>query len=155
MTERTPHKSPDRQAAPPANVAARGEPIRLRVNGAAVESPAVEADTPLLWVLRDPLALKGTKYGCGQGVCGGCTVQIDGKAKPSCMLPVGELAGRSVTTIEALAVGPEQPVIRAWLAEQVPQCGYCQPGMIMAAAALLERKSAPGDTASSLPRRAL
>jgi isoquinoline 1-oxidoreductase beta subunit len=119
--------------------------IGVIVNGARAEIAASDADTPLLWVLREHLGLKGTKFGCGQGTCGACTVQIDGEAKPSCKVTVREVANRSITTIEGLAARRDHPVIRAWLAEQVPQCGYCQPGMIMAAAALLEHTAAPTD----------
>jgi isoquinoline 1-oxidoreductase alpha subunit len=127
-------------------------PIRLtlHVNGAARQVTA-DPDMPLLWVLRDLLGLTGTKYGCGMMVCGACTVHLDGEAVRSCRLPVGSLAGRAVTTIEGLATagaaGPPalHPVQRAWVAEQVPQCGYCQSGQIMAAAALLARNPAPSD----------
>ena len=117
-------------------------PIFLSVNG--VDRPvSVAPETPLLWVLRDTLALTGTKYGCGMGLCGACTVHLDGKAVRSCQTPVGEVAERRVVTIEGLSKGRAHPVQRAWIAEQVPQCGYCQPGQIMQAAALLAASPHP------------
>jgi isoquinoline 1-oxidoreductase alpha subunit len=122
--------------------------LTLHVNGAAREV-TVDPDMPLLWVLRDRLELTGTKYGCGMMVCGACTVHLDGEAVRSCRLPVGSLAGRKVTTIEGLSGAGGQvgshPVQRAWVAEQVPQCGYCQSGQIMAAAALLAQTPRPSD----------
>lgn len=104
-----------------------------------------EADKPLLWVLREDLGLQGTKYGCGVGLCGACTVHLDGDAVRSCQLPLSEVGDRRVTTIEGLAPtgGPLHPVQAAWIADQVPQCGYCQPGMIMAVAALLKTNARP------------
>jgi len=106
----------------------------------------VEPDTPLLWVLRDTVGLTGTKYGCGIAQCGACTVHIDGIAMRSCQVPVGALAGKQVTTIEALAQnGKLHPVQRAWVDFDVPQCGYCQSGMIMAVVALLQQKPKPTD----------
>jgi isoquinoline 1-oxidoreductase alpha subunit len=126
------------------------DPIRftLQVNGADREVTA-DPDMPLLWVLRDLLGLTGTKYGCGMMVCGACTVHLDGEAVRSCRLPVGSIAGRQVTTIEGLAGRDGQagghPVQRAWVAEQVPQCGYCQSGQIMSAVALLARTPSPND----------
>jgi aerobic-type carbon monoxide dehydrogenase small subunit (CoxS/CutS family) len=103
-------------------------------------------DMPLLWVLRDVLGLTGTKYGCGMAQCGACTVHVDGTAARCCVLPVAAVAGKSVTTIEGLGVdGSLHPVQEAWIAEQVPQCGYCQPGMIMAVAAFLRTMPAPDD----------
>jgi isoquinoline 1-oxidoreductase alpha subunit len=103
----------------------------------------VNQDVPLLWVIREHLKLTGTKFGCGMGLCGACTVHIDGKAERSCQIPVGQALGKKITTIEGL---PENhPVKRAWLKEQVPQCGYCQPGQIMQAAALLAEKPNPTD----------
>jgi aerobic-type carbon monoxide dehydrogenase small subunit (CoxS/CutS family) len=110
--------------------------IALTVNGRRHEL-AVAADTPLLWVLRDTLKLHGTKFGCGIGVCGACTIHLDGAATRSCILPLGAVAGRSVTTIEGLSPDRTHPVQAAWLAEDVPQCGYCQSGMIMATAAAI------------------
>ena len=106
----------------------------------------VEDDTPLLWVLRDTIGLTGTKYGCGIAQCGACTVLIDGAPTRSCQAPLGSLAGRSVTTIEALAQnGKLHPVQQAWIDLDVPQCGYCQSGMIMAVVALLRDKPRPSD----------
>jgi isoquinoline 1-oxidoreductase alpha subunit len=103
----------------------------------------VNQDVPLLWVIREHLKLTGTKFGCGMGLCGACTVHIDGKAERSCQIPVGQALGKKITTIEGL---PENhPVKRAWFKEQVPQCGYCQPGQIMQAAALLAEKPNPTD----------
>lgn len=101
----------------------------------------VDPDTPLLWVLREQLELRGTKYGCGVGQCGACTVHVDGKPTRSCITGVSGVEGRSVTTIEGL----DHPVQAAWVAEQVPQCGYCQSGQIMAAAALLDENPRPTD----------
>ncbi|HKJ76123.1 MAG TPA: (2Fe-2S)-binding protein [Gammaproteobacteria bacterium] len=104
----------------------------------------VPPDKPLLFVLREELGLTGTKYCCGAGDCGVCTVHIDGEAAPSCRIPAGDTVGRSVVTIEGLAAArPDHPVFRAWEAEAVPQCGYCQPGQVMAAAALLARHPQP------------
>jgi aerobic-type carbon monoxide dehydrogenase small subunit (CoxS/CutS family) len=116
----------------------------LVVNGKkrSVEAPP---DTPLLWVLRDELGLTGTKFGCGESLCGACTVHLDGKAVRSCQTPVSEAAGHAVTTIEGLAAKGDHPLQKAWIAEQVPQCGYCQSGQIMAAAALLARVPRPSD----------
>jgi len=118
--------------------------VRLTVNGV---SRKVDADprTPLLWVLRDDLGLKGTKYGCGMGVCGSCTVHLDGAAQRACQVAVSEVGARKVTTIEGLSADGGHPCQRAWLAEDVSQCGYCQPGMLMAAAALLREKPRPTD----------
>ena len=114
------------------------------VNGKAASTDAPPA-TPLLWVLREGLKLTGTKFGCGTGLCGACMVHIDGKRAFSCQTQVSEIAGRSVTTIEGLSVDSSHPLQKAWLAEQVPQCGYCQSGQIMAAAALLKKKPKPTD----------
>ncbi|HEU4381905.1 MAG TPA: (2Fe-2S)-binding protein [Anaeromyxobacteraceae bacterium] len=105
----------------------------------------VPPDMPLLWVLRDALGLTGTKYGCGIAQCGACTVLIGGEAVRSCQLPAREAAGKPVTTIEGLSGDGSHPLQRAWVAEEVPQCGYCQSGQIMAAAALLSRKKQPTD----------
>ena len=102
-----------------------------------------DPNTPLLWVLRDELGLTGTKFGCGMGLCGACTVHLDGIAMRSCSLPVQMVAGKSVTTIEAL--GSDHPLQQAWVEYNVPQCGYCQPGQIMSAAALLASTPAPDD----------
>ena len=117
----------------------------LKVNGQerAVE---VAADTPLLWVLRDTLGLTGTKYGCGMSICGACTVHLDGEPIRSCVTLVGDATRGAITTIEGLTPATEHPVKKAWIAEDVPQCGYCQPGMIMAATALIAKNANPGDT---------
>lgn len=108
---------------------------------------SVEADpsTPLLWVIRDTLGLTGTKFGCGMALCGACTVHLDGDAVRSCQLLLSQAEGRSVTTIEGLSDDRSHPLQQAWIAEDVPQCGYCQSGQIMNAAALLERNPAPSD----------
>jgi isoquinoline 1-oxidoreductase beta subunit len=119
--------------------------LRLNVNGETHEVDAVDGDRPLLWYLRDRLSLDGTKFGCGHGGCGACTVEIGGEAAKACVTTLAEAAGKPIVTIEGLAKRPEHPIFRAWLAEQVPQCGYCQPGMIMATAALLETNAAPSD----------
>ena len=116
--------------------------IRLNVNGKDVQVD-VEDDTPLLWVLRDTLGLTGTKFGCGTGLCGACMVHIDGKRAFSCQTQVSEVAGKSVTTIEGLSPDSSHPLQKAWLAEHVPQCGYCQSGQIMSAADLLSQKPKP------------
>jgi aerobic-type carbon monoxide dehydrogenase small subunit (CoxS/CutS family) len=118
--------------------------IEFTLNG---ETQRVDLDptTPLLWVLRDELALTGTKFGCGIGQCGACTVHIDGRAMRACVLPVSAVAGRAVTTIEGLSPSATHPVQVAWTEHSVPQCGYCQSGQIMAAAALLERTPTPTD----------
>jgi isoquinoline 1-oxidoreductase alpha subunit len=119
--------------------------VDLNVNGVRLQ---VEADPamPLLWVLRDLLQLTGTKYGCGIAACGACTVRIDGKAVRSCMTPVGSVGAGAIQTIEGLGSTAKPHALQAaWIAEQVPQCGYCQSGMLMAAAALLERKPKPTD----------
>ena len=119
--------------------------IKLTVNGTAHEVDA-EPDTPLLWVIREWLGMTGTKYGCGIAQCGACTVHIDGVATRSCSVPVSAAEGTQVTTIEGLpANGTLHPVQRAWIAHDVPQCGYCQSGMIMAVAALLKDKPQPSD----------
>jgi isoquinoline 1-oxidoreductase alpha subunit len=117
----------------------------LSINGRSYEVD-VEPDTPLLWVLRDTIGLTGTKYGCGIAQCGACTVHIDGIATRSCQVPVGTLGAKKVTTIEALAHnGQLHPVQKAWIDHDVPQCGYCQSGMMMAVVALLARKPKPTD----------
>lgn len=116
----------------------------LTVNRKRVEVDA-EPEMPLLWVLRDLLQLTGTKYGCGQGLCGVCTVHVDGKAVRSCLTPMAQVEGKAITTIEGLSADRSHPVQRAWIAEQVPQCGYCQPGQIMSACALLAEHPHPTD----------
>jgi aerobic-type carbon monoxide dehydrogenase small subunit (CoxS/CutS family) len=110
--------------------------LRLTVNDKLCEVDVLP-ETPLLWILRDTLGLTGTKYGCGLGLCGACTVHVDGQAVRSCQTPVASAAGKRITTIEGLAQHGAHPIQRAWISEQVPQCGYCQPGQIMQAAALL------------------
>jgi len=117
---------------------------KLNVNGQALEV-AVEPDTPLLWVLREQVGLTGTKYGCGVAQCGACTVHLDGQPVRSCVTPVAAATGRKVTTIEGLHPKAEHPLQKAWVEEQVPQCGYCQSGQIMSAAALLARTPSPTD----------
>lgn len=116
--------------------------IDLIVNGEAVRSDAAP-ETALLWVLREHLGLTGTKFGCGAGVCGACTVHVGGQPVFACLIPVGDLAGQEVTTIEGLSPEGDHPLQRAWVAEQVPQCGYCQSGQIMRAAALLAETPDP------------
>jgi isoquinoline 1-oxidoreductase alpha subunit len=117
----------------------------ITVNGAPHDVQA-DDDTPLLWVLRDHLGLTGSKFGCGVGLCGACTVHVDGAPVRSCVMPLEACAGRAVTTIEGLgAAGEPHPLQAAWVVHQVPQCGYCQSGMIMAAAALLASNPAPTD----------
>jgi isoquinoline 1-oxidoreductase alpha subunit len=117
---------------------------KLLINSRNYEAD-VDADTPLLWVLRDQLGLVGTKYGCGIAQCGACTVHLNGKAVRSCSLPVSAIGGNEITTIEGLSEKGDHPVQQAWIQEQVPQCGYCQSGQIMAAAALLKKNAAPSD----------
>jgi isoquinoline 1-oxidoreductase alpha subunit len=116
----------------------------LTVNGKQVNVD-VEDDMPLLWVLRDELGLTGTKYGCGVAMCGACTVHVDGQPMRSCVMPISSMAGKKVTTIEGLSKDGSHPVQKAWVKLQVPQCGYCQSGMIMAAAALLAGTPRPTD----------
>ncbi|MBK6424125.1 MAG: (2Fe-2S)-binding protein [Gemmatimonadetes bacterium] len=118
--------------------------IQLLVNGKP-HRVDVAPDTPLLWVLRDTLALTGTKYGCGMAQCGACTVHLDGQAIRSCSTPVSAAAGKKITTIEGLSADGSHPLQQAWVAEQVPQCGYCQSGQIMQAAALLSQTPKPSD----------
>ena len=118
--------------------------VSFTLNGKS-QSVDVPAQMPLLWVLRDTLGLTGTKFGCGAALCGACTVHINGVPARSCVTPVSSLAGKSVTTIEGLSPDGSHPVQQAWIEEDVPQCGYCQVGQIMAAAALLARKAHPSD----------
>jgi isoquinoline 1-oxidoreductase subunit alpha len=118
--------------------------LRVNINGRP-HSLDVSGDTPLLWVLRDHLKLTGTKFGCGLGVCGACTVHLDGTAIRSCITPVESVRGRDVTTIEGLGRKGPHPLQAAWLAEQVPQCGYCQSGQLMTAAAMLASNPKPSD----------
>jgi isoquinoline 1-oxidoreductase alpha subunit len=119
--------------------------MQLRVNR-EVHEVDVPDDVPLLWVLREELGLLGTRFGCGQALCGACTVHVDGKARRSCVTPVGAVVGREVTTIEGLAGDDGSSLIQdAWIAESVPQCGYCQAGQIMAASALLRVRPSPTD----------
>ena len=119
--------------------------ISLSING-QTHNADVEDSTPLLWVLRDTLGMTGTKYGCGIAQCGACTVHVDGVAMRSCSIPVSAVAGRQITTIEGLAIGGKlNAVQQAWLDNDVPQCGYCQSGMIMAVTALLKQKPKPTD----------
>ena len=118
--------------------------ITLNVNGRDLKAD-VEPDTPLLWTLRDGLGLTGTKFGCGMAQCGACTVNLDGQPIRSCVTPVSAVGNKKVTTIEGLSADGTHPVQRAWEAEQVPQCGYCQSGQIMSAAALLATNPKPSD----------
>ncbi len=118
--------------------------ITITVNNQMLNVDA-EHDTPLLWVLRDHLGMTGTKFGCGMALCGACTVHIDGNATRSCVLPLSAVAGKSITTIEGLSRDRSHAVQKAWLEIDVPQCGYCQSGQIMSAAALLKRNSKPSD----------
>jgi isoquinoline 1-oxidoreductase alpha subunit len=120
--------------------------ISITINGARKEVD-VDQDMPLLWILRDSLGLTGTKFGCGVGVCGACTVLENGKAVRSCQVPASDAKGRSFTTIEGLSTDASHPCQRAWLEGDVAQCGYCQPGMIMNACALLRENSNPSDEA--------
>lgn len=116
--------------------------IRLRVNGSDTALD-VDPDMPLLWVLRDVLGLTGTKYGCGQALCGACSVHLDGEVVRACVTPVRRAAGKSVTTIEGLSSDGTHPLQQAWLELNVPQCGFCQAGQIMTAAALLRKRPKP------------
>jgi len=119
--------------------------VTLRVNGQTYQVDA-EPGTPLLWVLRDNLGLTGTKYGCGIAQCGACTVHVDGRATRSCVLPLSAVLNSDIVTIEGLSTDSQHPVQRAWIEHDVPQCGYCQSGQIMAAAALLARTQTPSDS---------
>jgi isoquinoline 1-oxidoreductase subunit alpha len=121
--------------------------LRLQVNGKELSADNVDPDTPLLWVLRDTLGLVGTKFGCGMALCGACTVLADGKPIRACSTPVSAVGGQSITTIEGLAPTRDKlhPLQQAWIEHDVPQCGYCQSGQLMSAAALLERTPKPTD----------
>jgi len=119
--------------------------VKLTING-KTQTVDVPPEMPLLWVLRDVIGLTGTKYGCGSGYCGSCTVHLDGEATRSCVTAVENAAGKSITTIEGLAAEKKNPVLEAWIHEDVPQCGYCQPGQIMTAAALLKSNPSPRDS---------
>ena len=125
--------------------------IKISVNGSKREIN-IDVDTPLLWVLRDELKLTGTKYGCGRGLCGACTVHINGEETRSCITVVENIQGKEITTIEGLSKNSDHPVQKAWIAEDVPQCGYCQSGQIMTAAAFLTRNNNPnkGDIDNAL-----
>lgn len=116
----------------------------LRINGSD-QKVSVAAETPLLWVLRDTLHLTGTKFGCGAGLCGACTVHLDGAAVRSCSTPISQVGNKKITTIEGISTNGLHPVQQAWVAEQVPQCGYCQTGQIMTAVALLAKTPAPSE----------
>jgi isoquinoline 1-oxidoreductase subunit alpha len=118
--------------------------MRFELNGVAVDKD-IPPDTPLLWVIREHFELFGTKFGCGMALCGACTVHLDGVAIRSCVTPLQAVEGRKVTTIEGLSANGDHPVQKAWEAENVPQCGYCQPGQIMQAASLLAGKPKPSD----------
>ena len=118
--------------------------IKLNVNG-RIHEVDVEPEMPLLWVLRDHLNLPGTKYGCGISQCGACTVHLDGEPVRSCVLPASAAAGRRIVTIEGLSAGGMHPVQKAWIEHEVPQCGYCQTGIIMAAVSLIEKNPSPTD----------
>ena len=118
--------------------------ITLNINGKK-QQVDVEDDTPLLWVLRDTVGLTGTKFGCGMGLCGACTVLLDGEATRSCSLAVSAVGNKAITTIEGLSKDRSHPLQQAWIADNVPQCGYCQSGMILSAAALLKKKPKPTD----------
>jgi isoquinoline 1-oxidoreductase alpha subunit len=118
--------------------------ITMKVNGKTFNVKA-EPDTPLLWVIRDEIGLTGTKFGCGMALCGACTVQLDGVAIRSCQTPVSSVAGKSITTVESLSPNNSHPLQKAWIAHDVPQCGYCQSGQLMSAAALLAKNKNPSD----------
>lgn len=118
--------------------------VTITVNGTQ-HQPDIEPDTPLLWVLRDVVGLTGTKYGCGIAQCGACTVHINGQPMRSCSVPIASVDGASITTIEGLSPNGKHPVQQAWIAEDVPQCGYCQSGQIMAVAAFLKDHPSPSD----------
>ena len=117
-------------------------PYQLNLNGKST-SVDVPADMPLLWVIRDVLGMKGTKFGCGAGLCGACTVHVNGEAVRSCQTAISDVVGKKITTIEGLSAKGDHPLQKAWIAEQVPQCGYCQSGQIMQAASLLSKNTNP------------
>jgi isoquinoline 1-oxidoreductase alpha subunit len=119
--------------------------ISFNMNGKEI-SVDIEADTPLLWVIRDELGMTGTKFGCGAALCGACTVHLDGVAVRSCVLPVSAVAGKRIATIESLSSDNSHPLQKAWIAHDVPQCGYCQSGQLMSAASLLAENKNPSDT---------
>ena len=119
--------------------------ISFNLNGSTVSVQA-EPDTPLLWVIRDEVGLTGTKFGCGAALCGACTVHLDGVAIRSCQTPVSNVAGKKVSTVESLSADNSHPLQKAWIKHQVPQCGYCQSGQLMSAAALLAKNKNPSDT---------
>jgi isoquinoline 1-oxidoreductase alpha subunit len=119
--------------------------VNFTLNGKGVTAHA-ESDTPLLWVVRDEMGLTGTKFGCGQALCGACTVQLDGQAVRSCQTPLSAVAGRKVATIESLSTDNKHPLQVAWIKHDVPQCGYCQSGQLMSAAALLAKNRNPSDS---------
>jgi len=141
MSDTTPRAG---KAPPAPAVKAEDKSQEMRINGRAYY-PNTDPDMPLLWYLRDVLRLTGTKFGCGVGACGACTVLIDGKAQRACVTPVRAAMDHDVTTIEGLAATELHPLQRAWIEEDVAQCGYCQTGQIMAAADLLQRNPNPGD----------
>lgn len=119
--------------------------LTLNINGKS-RTVDIEEGTPLLWVLREDLGLTGTKYGCGRGICGSCTVHINGEATRSCITPAESVQGKEILTIEGFTANPNQPLVKAWIEEEVSQCGYCQPGQLMTAAALLARNPNPTET---------
>jgi len=118
--------------------------MQITVNGSAHQVD-VEEDMPLLWVLRDELKLTGTKFGCGGGFCGACTIHLDGQPTRACLTPVSFAKGKQITTVEGLSANGDHPLQQAWIEHNVPQCGYCQSGQLMSAAALLARNASPGD----------
>jgi isoquinoline 1-oxidoreductase subunit alpha len=119
--------------------------VKLKINGKVRDLPKLDPQTPLLWVLRDEMSLRGTKFGCGMALCGACTVHVDGEATRSCSLPVGQVGAREITTIEGLSPDGSHPLQKAWVDLGVAQCGYCQVGQIMSAAALLREIPKPSD----------
>ena len=140
--QKTPERHAETAAKPRSTSPAAA--LRITINGKPYEHDG-DPTMPLLWFLRDSLRLTGTKFGCGIGACGACTVLLDGKAARSCLLPMQNAAGHQVTTVEGLATDALHPVQQAWIDEDVPQCGYCQAGQIIAAVDLLQRKPKPGD----------